>query len=336
MEYRYVGNSGLQVSLAGLGASTFGQMDEQESTRLVHAALELGVNHFDSADIYGGNAAMNARTRPLKLTREDDPAVYGGNGSSEIALGRALKGRRHEAVVASKFGNRMGDSPMHLGGSRRWIMEAVEDSLRRLDMDYIDLYYMHYPDLNTPHEETVRAMDDLVTQGKVRYLANSNMAAWQIMDYSWIAQTQGRSPFICTEMQYHLLDRKVEVDVIPATKVRGMGFIPYAPLARGMLTGKYRQGAPIPEGSRLGRAPQARGLLVDENYELINRLQAYAEARGHTIHELALSWLACKPFVSSVIAGVSNIDQMHSNVAATTAWKLTAEEMAEVDAISAR
>ncbi len=310
MEFRTLGQSGLEVSVAGLGTNQLGgRLDMAESAALVHAALDLGVTLFDDADIYGGR------------------------GRSEEALGRALEGHRQEVVIATKFGNVMGDGPMQGGGSRRWIMQAVEDSLRRLQTDYIDLYYVHIPDSRTPQEETVRAMEDLVTQGKVRYIANSNYAGWQIVDAHWIARTTGGSPFVCAENQYHLLDRRAEAEIIPAVRACGMGFMPYAPLARGMLTGKYERGAPAPEGTRLSTAPQATALLVDRNFDLIERLSAFAERQGHTVHELALSWLARKPFVSCVIAGATSVEQVRANVAGTE-WRLTTEEMEEADAIS--
>ena len=311
MEFRYLGQSGLQVSVAGLGTNQLGgRLDMAESAALVHAALDLGVNLFDDADIYGGR------------------------GRSEEALGRALEGRRHEVVITTKFGNPMGEGPMRAGGSRRYIMQAMEDSLRRLNTDYIDLYYAHVPDPRTPQEETVRAMEDLVTQGKARYIANSNYAGWQIVNAAWIARAAHGAPFVCAENQYHLLDRRAEAEIIPAVQACGMGFMPYAPLARGMLTGKYQRGAPAPPGTRLATAPQATALLVDRNFDMIERLTAFAERRGHTILELALSWLASKPFVSSVIAGATSVDQVRANIAATE-WRLSPGEMAEADAISA-
>ncbi len=312
MEYRYLGNSGLQVSLAGLGTNQFGgRLDVEGTANIVSAALDLGINFFDEADIYGGR------------------------GKSEEYLGRALQGRRHEVVLTTKFGNRMGDGPMRNGGSRRYIMQAVEDSLRRLQTDYIDLYQVHVPDPYTPQDETMRALDDLVRAGKVRYIGCSNYEAWRIADASWTARDAHLVPLASAENQYSLLDRRVEAEVIPAVRHYGMGFIPYAPLARGMLTGKYERGAPAPEGTRLATAPQARALLVDRNFELIEQLTAYATAHDHSMLELALSWLASKSFVSSVIAGTTSVAQLQENVAATTAWRLSPEEMAEVDAISA-
>ena len=312
MEYRYLGESGLQVSVAGLGTNQFGgRLDVEGTANVVSAALDLGINFVDESDIYGGR------------------------GKSEEYLGRALKGRRHEVVLATKFGNRMGDGPMRNGGSRRYIMQAVEDSLRRLDTDYIDLYQVHVPDPYTPQQETMRALDDLVHDGKVRYIGCSNYEGWRIADAAWTARSEHLMPLSSAENQYSLLDRRVEAEVIPAALHYGMGFIPYAPLARGMLTGKYPRGATAPAGTRLATAPQARALLVDRNFDLIEQLTAYAEAHGHTMLELALSWLASKSFVSTVITGTTSVEQLQENVAATVAWRLTADEMTDVDAMTA-
>ena len=312
MEYRHLGNSGLEVSIAGLGTNQFGgRLDIEGTANVVAAALDLGVNFIDEADIYGGR------------------------GKSEEYLGRALKGKRHDVVLTTKCGNPMGEGPMRAGASRRYIMRAVEDSLRRLDTDYVDLYQIHVPDSRTPQDETLRALDDLVRSGKVRYAGNSNYPGWRIADAAWTAREAHLSPMVSAENQYHLLDRRAEAEVIPAVQRFGMGFIPYAPLARGLLTGKYERGPTAPAGTRLATAPQARALLVDRNFDLIEQLTAFAEARGHTMHELALAWLASKPFVSSVIAGTTSVEQLQQNVAATTSWRLTEPEMVEVDALTA-
>ncbi len=311
MEYRNLGNTGLQVSLAGLGTNQFGgRLDAAGTAEVVNAALDLGVNFFDCADIYGGR------------------------GRSEEYLGRAMKGRRSEIVLATKAGNRMGDGPMRNGASRRYIMQAVEDSLRRLNTDYIDVYFIHVPDPWVPPDETMRALDDLVTAGKTRYIGLSNYEGWRLGDAAWTARHERLVAPAAAENQYSLLDRRTESEVIPSAIRYGMGFIPYAPLARGMLTGKYERGAAAPEGTRLATAPQAARLLVERNFDLVDQLNAYAQARGHTLVELALSWLACKSFVSTVIAGTTSVEQLQENVAATTAWRLTPEEMAEVNAIA--
>ncbi|MCK9485929.1 MAG: aldo/keto reductase [Dehalococcoidia bacterium] len=312
MEYRNLGNSGLEVSVVGLGTNNFGmRMDAQRAEGVVLECLEQGINLFDTAD------------------------AYGGRGPSEEFLGRALRGRRHEAVIATKFASPMGEGPMQSGASRRWIMQAVEDSLRRLGTDYIDLYQVHRPDPRTPDEETLRALDDLVRAGKVRYLGNSNYAGWQIAHNHWIAQSNGLTPFISAQNQYSLLDRRVEGEVVPAAQKFGLGVLPFFPLASGLLTGKYRRGEAPPEGTRLSQGPQADRMLTDRNFDTVERLTEFAEGRGRTVLELAFSWLASQPHVGSVIAGATSPEQVRANAAAA-AWRLTPEEMAEVDQITRR
>lgn len=312
MEYRNLGNSGLEVSVVGLGTNNFGQrMDAQRAEGVVLECLEQGINLFDTAD------------------------VYGGRGPSEEFLGRALRGRRHEAVVATKFASPMGEGPMQKGASRRWIMQAVEDSLRRLETDYIDLYQVHRPDPNTPDDETMRTLDDLVRSGKVRYLGNSNYSGWQIAHNHWIAETRGYAPFISAQNEYSLLDRRIEAEVVPAARKFGLGLLPFFPLASGLLTGKYRRDAPRPEGARLAQGPAADRLLTERNFDTVEKLEAFAQARGHTLLELAFSWLATQDFVGSVIAGATSPEQVRANAAAAS-WRLTAEEMAEVDQITRR
>ncbi|MFC3068313.1 aldo/keto reductase [Phenylobacterium soli] len=306
MELRRLGASGLKVSAVGLGCNNFGmRIDAQQTQAVVDAAIEAGITLFDTADIYGGT-------------------------KSEEFLGRALGKRRHQVVLATKFGMRIGDDDAKKGGSRRWIMTAVEDSLRRLGTDYIDLYQFHQPDAETPVEETLRALDDLVSQGKVRYLGNSNFAGWQIADADWQARTAHRTPFVSAQNQYSLLDRKVEHEVLPACERFGLGFLPFFPLGSGLLSGKYRRGEAPPEGSRLA-AWGARGAaaLNDKNFDKVETLTDWAEARGHTILELAFAWLLGHPVVSSVIAGATSPEQIRAN-AATAAWKLTPGEVEEV------
>ncbi|MEX2228951.1 MAG: aldo/keto reductase [Dehalococcoidia bacterium] len=312
MEYRNLGRSGLQVSVVGIGCNNFGgRMDAAGTDAVVGKALDMGITLFDSAD------------------------VYGGEGRSEQFLGQALKGRRHEAVVATKFAMKMGEGPMKSGGSRRYIMQAVEDSLRRLGTDYIDLYQMHSPDPSTPMEETVRALDDLVTSGKVRYLGNSNFAGWQIAHAALIQKSEGLEPFISAQNQYSLLDRRVEAEVAPASEAFGLGILPFFPLASGLLTGKYRRGEAAPEGTRLAAGPMGQRMLTDQNFDVVEKLDDWARAHDHTILELAFSWLASKSYIGSVIAGATKPQQVEANAAAA-AWRLTAEEMAEVDAITKR
>ncbi|MDO9445003.1 MAG: aldo/keto reductase [Dehalococcoidia bacterium] len=312
MEYRNLGRSGLQVSVVGLGTNNFGmRMDAGQAADVVHACLDQGITLFDTADIYGGR------------------------GKSEEFLGAALKGRRDEAIVATKFAGPMGEGPLRSGGSRRYIMQEVEASLRRMDTDYIDLYQMHFPDPKTPQDETMRALDDLVTSGKVRYLGNSNYAGWQIANAAWIAKSEHLSPFVSAQNQYSLLDRRIEAEVVPAAREFGLSILPFFPLASGLLTGKYKRGQAAPEGARLSAGPQADRLLTEQNYDTVEKLEAFAQERGHTILELAFSWLASLDYVGSVIAGATRPDQVAANAAAAS-WRLTSEEMAEVDRLTKR
>ncbi len=312
MEYRNLGNSGLQVSVVGLGTNNFGmRMDAARAADVVHACLDQGITLFDTADIYGGR------------------------GKSEEFLGAALKGRRSEAIIATKFAGPMGDGPLRAGGSRRYIMSAVEDSLRRLDTDYIDLYQMHFPDPKTPQEETMHALDDLVRSGKVRYIGCSNYAGWQIANSAWIAKTDHLTPFISAQNQYSLLDRRIEGEVVTASKQFGLSILPFFPLASGLLTGKYKRGEAAPEGARLSSGPQADRLLTEQNFDTVEKLDAFAQERGHTLLELAFSWLATLDYVGSVIAGATRPEQVAANAAAAS-WRLTAEEMATVDQITKR
>ena len=230
----------------------------------------------------------------------------------------------------------MGDGPLWSGASRRYVFEAVEASLRRLGTDYIDLYQIHFPDARTPFEETLRALDDVVRQGKVRYIGCSNFAGWQVVEAQWVAKTQHFSTFISAQNQYNLLDRRIERELVPACNAHGLGILPYFPLASGLLTGKYKAGQAPPEGTRLAAAgPQAQQLLTERNFETLAKLEAFAEARGHTVLELAIGWLASQPHVASVIAGATKPEQVEQNVRAAE-WKLTADELAAVDQITRR
>jgi len=304
MRTRRLGSSGLKVSEVGLGCNNFGMRIDQKATQaVVDAALEAGVTFFDTADIYGGT-------------------------KSEEFLGKALGKRRTDITLATKFGMRIGDDPRRMGGSRRWIMRAVEDSLTRLGTDYIDLYQFHSPDADTPIDETLRALDDLVTQGKVRYIGNSNFTGWQIADADWTAA--GSTRFVSAQNLYSLLERKVEFEVLPACEHFGLGFLPFFPLASGLLSGKYRRGEAPPEGTRLA-AWGARGAaaMSDKNFDKVEKLEAWATERGHTILELAFAWLLGHEVVSSVIAGATTPEQVKTN-AATAEWRLTPEEVDEV------
>jgi len=309
MEYRRLGNSGLKVSEIGLGGNNFGWWaDEQTSVPVVHHALEVGVNFIDTADVYD-------------------------RGHSEEYIGKALKGKRAGVVIATKFANPMGDDANQRGGSRRYVMQAVEASLRRLQTDYIDLYQMHIPDASTPIEETLRALDDLVRSGKVRYIGCSNFAAWQLCEALWTSRLSNLHSFVSVQPMYNILARQIERELVPCCQEYGIGIIPYSPLASGFLTGKYRRNEEPPAGARLsGPDPRFRRVFTDDNWDRLEKLEAYARERDHTVGELAIAWLLAKPMVSTVIAGARKEEQVTANVAAGD-WKLTAEEVAQIEAL---
>ncbi len=311
VEYRRLGNSGLKISESGLGGNTFGwRADEQTSIAVIKHALDLGINFIDTADMYD-------------------------RGRSEEFVGKAVKGRRSQVIIATKFASEMGDGPNEKGGSRYYIMKAVDASLKRLQTDYIDLYQMHRPDPTTPIEETLRTLDDLVRAGKVRYIGCSNFAAWQLSEALWTSRVHNLQPFVTVQNRYNLLVRQIEKELVPCCQAHGIGVIPWGPLAGGFLTGKYRQGEEVPADWRLSRPTPIYGsIFAETNWDKLARLEALAAERGHTVGELAIAWLLAKPWVSTVIAGARKIEQVSANVAAVE-WKLTAEEVAEVDAISA-
>jgi aryl-alcohol dehydrogenase-like predicted oxidoreductase len=311
VEYRRLGRSGLQVSVVGIGCNNFGgRIDADQTATVVNKALDLGINLFDTAD------------------------VYGNRGVSEEFLGRALKGRRRDAVVATKFGSTMGEGPHWSGGSRRYIYDAVHDSLRRLGTDYIDLLQIHQPDPQTPIEETLRALDDLVRAGEVRYIGNSNYSAAQVTEAAWVAKTEHLTPYISAQNQYNLLDRRIEAELLPACVKYGLGMLPYFPLASGFLTGKYHQGEQAPAGTRLA-GPMGGRMLTEGNFETLQKLQAVADNACHSMLELAMSWLAQQPAVASVIAGATRPEQVEQNAAAV-GWTLSADELAAIDAATKR
>ncbi|NJC82071.1 aldo/keto reductase [Planosporangium mesophilum] len=313
MRFRHLGDSGLVVSVAGLGCNTFGTRIDADRTReVVHAALDAGVTLFDTADIYG-----------------DRP------GRSEELLGAALGSRRADVVVATKFGMDMrgvNGPDWDARGSRRYVMRAVEASLRRLNTDYIDLYQMHRPDAGTPIEETLSALDDLVRAGKVRYLGNSNFAAWQVADAEWTANTGDLVRFVSAQNEYSLLKREAERELVPACQRFGLGVLPYFPLASGLLTGKYRRGQAAPTGSRLS-ADRYIQRLAAAPWDVIEKLEAYAEKRGLTLLDVAIGGLAAQPAVASVIAGATSPEQVHANVKAAR-WEPTPEDLTELDEIT--
>jgi aryl-alcohol dehydrogenase-like predicted oxidoreductase len=317
MEYRNLGRSGLRVSVAGVGCNNFGRRcDAGETRAIVAKALDLGVTLFDTADVYG-------------------------SGLSEEYLGKALEGRRRDVVVATKFAMPMGEGPdkggasRRSGASRRYIFEAVAASLKRLGTDYIDLYQIHFPDPKTPIEETLRALDDLVHQGHVRYVGCSNFAGWQVVESAWVSRSLGLAPFISAQNQYSLLDRRVERELVPACAAYGLGILPYFPLASGMLTGKYRRGQDAPEGTRLSQGAFGARILTDANYALVEKLEEFAADAGHSLLELAVGWLASQPEVTSVIAGATRPDQVEQNVHAAE-WQLSSDELARVAELAKR
>ena len=315
MNYRRIGKSGLQVSVVGLGCNNFGMRTDLEGSRaVIHAALDAGITLFDTADIYGGQ------------------------GGSETMMGQILGDRRKDIVLATKFGMQMDKEGVKKGGSRRYVMSAVEDSLRRLQTDWIDLYQLHAPDPTTPMEETLRALDDLVSSGKVRYVGCSNVPAWGVADAAWIAETRGFNGFISAQDEWSVLSRKLEAELKPACEHFGLGILPYFPLASGLLTGKFKKGEPLSKDTRLGAAAGSGyfdHFTTDEKFDIVAKLTDFAESRGHTILELAFSWLLAQPVVPSVIAGATKAEQVASNVKAAD-WVMTPEDLAEIDKIAPR
>ena len=312
MEHRTLGRSGLEVSLVGLGCNNFGGRiaDLERAQRIVDKAIELGITSFDTADIYGGG------------------------GKSEEFLGLTLGEGRKRIVLATKFG-KLPEAVPGTRGTRAYVFKAAEASLKRLRTDWIDLYYMHEPDPPTPIEETLEALADLTKAGKIRHAGASNFSAAQLDEAVAAAKRLGIAGFVATQDEYSLLVRDIEKSLLPAIDRNGLGLVPYFPLASGVLTGKYRQGAAPPEGSRLAIAKGSYDrYATPENLARVERLRAFAEGRGHTLLELAFSWLAKRPNVDSIIAGASWPEQLEANVAAA-GWALTETEMAEVVKLTA-
>ena len=312
MRYGRLGDSGLAVSVVGLGCNNFGRrIDRDASHAVVDTAITAGVTLFDTADSYG--------TPP---------------GTSEQFLGEALKGRRDDVIVATKVGHDLrGTNGPDWGarGSRRYVLRAVEASLRRLNTDWIDLYQLHYPDEETPVEETLATLTDLVKEGKVRYIGCSNVAGWQVADAAWTASSAGLAGFISVQNEYSLLDRSIEAEVVPACERFGLGVLPYFPLAQGLLTGKFRRGEPAAPGTRLATRPE---LLDSADWDVVEALAAFAEERDTGLLDVAIGWLAAQPAVASVIAGATRPEQVPANVAAVE-WIPSVEDLAALDAITA-
>jgi len=310
MQKRQIGRTGLRVSTVGLGGNNFGwKIDQQASNTVVAKALDLGVTLFDTADRYGTNG-----------------------GDSEVVLGKALGARRKDIVLLTKFGVDLVDYSRN--SSRSYVMTAVEASLRRLNTDWIDIYMIHWPDYGTPMEETLRALDDLVRNGKVRYIAVSNLETWRTVDAVWISKHFNLASFICAQDHYNLLKREAEKDLIPALEHNGLGLIPYYPLASGLLTGKY-SGGTVPSEGRLKENFLRLGnqFLNERNLKIVDALDRFAKTRSHTLLELSVSWLLSKQVVSSVISGATKPDQVEQNIKAAE-WTLSADDLAEIDKIT--
>ena len=309
METRKIGS--LDVTVCGLGTNNFGmRIDQEQTAAVVDAALGAGINFFDTADLYGGT-------------------------KSELFLGKALGARRDDVVIATKFGGPLDDNPEHRGGSARWVRQACEDSLRRLNTDRIDLYQLHFPDMSVPIEETLTALDELVKAGKVREIGNSNFTGEMIEEADDISEKLGIARFVGAQNMYSLLHREPETDVIPACERRGLAFLPYFPLASGLLTGKYKKDAPLPEGARITSYPEERrkDFMSDRAMEIVELLEEFAGVRDHMLLDLAMSWLLSKPIVASVIAGATKPEQVRANARAVS-WKLTGADLKEIDEIT--
>jgi aryl-alcohol dehydrogenase-like predicted oxidoreductase len=313
MQLRELGRSGLRVSAVGLGCNNFGRNVDLDSARaVIHKALDLGITFLDTGD------------------------VYGRRGGSETIIGQVLGPRRKDVVLATKFGRPMDAEGRLQGNSRRYIVQAVEASLQRLKTDWIDLYQSHRVDPATPIEETLRALDDLVRQGKVRAIGSSHMPAWQVVDAAWTARANALNAFCCCEDEYSLLARAIERELIPAMAAQGMSLLPYYPLASGLLTGKYARGEPLPEGSRFAVVTERNYIgqfLTERNWQLIDALAAFGQSRGLMLLDLAMGWIAARPLVASVIAGATRPEQVEANVRAAQT-KLSKEDLAELDTLT--
>jgi len=311
MEKRRLGQSNLEISAVGVGCNNFGGRTDFEGTRaVVHRALDLGVTLFDTAD------------------------VYGNKGKSEEFLGEILKNRRKDIVIATKFGMPMSDSARPRDASRAYVMRAAEASLKRLRTDWIDLYQVHRPDPKTPAEETMRALDNLIKQGKVRAIGCSNFSAAELDNAQDAAARAHASAFVTVQDEYSLLARDIERGLIPAMAQRHLSLLPYFPLASGLLTGKYRRYADAPKGARLSYSAHHADVLNEKNWAKLDKLNAVAERTGHSLLEFAFGWLLAKPIIGSVIAGATKPEQIEQNVAAA-AKRPSPAVIAEIDAITA-
>jgi aryl-alcohol dehydrogenase-like predicted oxidoreductase len=313
MKMKPLGHSGIEVTAVGLGCMNFGMMCDQEATTaIVDAALDAGVNFFDVAAIYGGP-----------------------HGKAETLLGTALGDRRKDIVLATKFGSKRGGGggAAEGGGSRDHIMESVETSLSLLGTDYIDLYQQHFPDSGTPVEETLRALDDLVQQGKVRHIGCSNYSAAQLTEAGLVSDTNGLRSYVSAQNRYSLLFREIEAELVPVANQQNVGILPYFPLESGLLSGKYRREEKAPADTRFGKWGGGGVFASDERYAIVEALRAYGESIDRSVLDIAIGWLAAQPFVSSVIAGVTKPEQIRQNVAAAS-WELTADQIEKISEIA--
>jgi aryl-alcohol dehydrogenase-like predicted oxidoreductase len=309
MIYRKLGNSGVKVSVVGLGTNRFGsdKTPQAEVNRMIDCALELGINHIDTADVYQ-------------------------SGKSETVLGNALKGKWDRFFLATKFVHPMGEGINDRGASRYHIYNAVEASLNRLQSDHIDLYYVHRWDDETPIEETLRSLDQLIQQGKVRYLGASNFAAWQLAKANLVAEFKGWNAFAAIQSHYHMFERDLEKEVVPYCQSENVALIPYFPLAGGFLTGKYQKGKPAPTGSRGESSEYVQKYMTDKNFAILDQLIAFAKDHGHEMNELAIAWLVAQPQVASVISGATRLDHVQQNATASE-WELSSNELEEIERI---
>ena len=309
MQYRNLGRSGVKVSAVGVGCNQFGGVVDREGTRaIVHHALDLGINFFDTAD------------------------VYGNRGGSEEFLGDALAGQWQKVILATKVQSRMGDGPNDSGASRYHIQTGVEASLRRLKTDHIDLYQIHNFDPGTPLEETMRALDDLVRAGKVRYLGASNFLAWQLGRANDVAEMLGWESFVSIQPHYNMLERQIERELIPYCQFANVGILPYFPLAGGFLSGKYERGQIPAAGTRGARSPYVQKFMTEANFDLLDALRPLAAAHERNLADLAIAWLLAQPQMASVISGATRPDQVEANAHAAD-WTLTTEALATIRAL---
>lgn len=309
MNYRNLGNTGVKVSIVGIGTNRFGsdKTSQEEVNRIIDCALDLGINHLDSADAYQ-------------------------KGNSEIVLGNALKGKWDRFFLATKFFHPTGEGINNRGASRYHIHNAVEASLKRLQSDHIDLYYVHRWDSETPLEETLQTLNNLIQQGKVRYIGASNFAAWQLAKANLLADVKGWNAFAAIQSHYHMFERDLEKEIIPYCKSENLAVIPYFPLAGGFLTGKYQKGKPAPAGSRGESNEYVQKYMTDKNYSILEILKAFASDHGHKMNELAIAWLLAQPQVASVISGATKLEHVNQNAVASE-WDLSQNEIEQIEAI---